>query len=76
MIEISDEKYRIECTFYEALLYVQFLEIDGKNGWRLPTQDEYLNIHSIGSYCWYSSDIDDPELFKDHLFWCIPVRDI
>jgi hypothetical protein len=35
MIEISDEKYWIKCTKDEAILYLQFLEIDGKKGWRL-----------------------------------------
>jgi hypothetical protein len=35
MIELSDKKYWKQLKYYDALLYCQVLEIDGKNDWRM-----------------------------------------
>ena len=40
-IEIAPRnKWIIDSSFDEAMMYCLFLEIDGKKGWRLPTDEE------------------------------------
>jgi hypothetical protein len=34
-------------NWYDGLLYLSFLEIDRKNDWRLPTEDESPNIAGL-----------------------------
>ena len=46
-IEISDIKYWKPLNYDDAILYCSLLEIDGKNDWRLFTNDEYITHASI-----------------------------
>lgn len=38
--EVAPIEYRVRLTHDEAIMYCFSLNIDGKVGWRLPTQDE------------------------------------
>lgn len=44
MLELSPVEYHKPMSWHDALLYCQFLEIDGKTGWRLPT---YLELSTM-----------------------------
>jgi formylglycine-generating enzyme required for sulfatase activity len=84
-IEIAPKEYRIyDVSYNEAILYCFQLNIDGKIGWRLPTEEERKGIEG---YCgWYLDDSlkfwreDDSSqndaVLKSRNFWCVPVRDI
>ena len=76
MIEIAPEEYWKELTLPESIVYCFSLSIDGKIGWRLPTETEYVDrICSIGYTGWDQSDADDVYDTSDTLT-CIPVRDL
>ncbi len=60
-IEIAPKETEIKADWYNAVIYCQFLEIDGKNDWRLPTKEELDYIyHSkndcVGSLYWSSTE--------------------
>jgi hypothetical protein len=47
-IEISPKAYeKSSLNFYDAKLYCELLEIDGKNDWRLPTLEELNYIFAF-----------------------------
>lgn len=74
-IEIAPKEYHIECSLPEAILYCFTLNIDGKIGWRLPTDEEYNNRHNfelLGR--WQQGDIGNPH-FKYRTYPVAPVRD-
>jgi hypothetical protein len=75
-IQFSEEKYWKQLNWYDGLLYLSFLEIDGHNDWRLPTEDESPNIPGIP---WHQEDgLTCPAerlIIKDY-YYVIPVRDI
>ena len=75
-LEIAPREYWIKCTYEEAIIYLEFLEIDGKMDWHLP--ENYKVLESTLTNLDYLKII--PWFFGDHLnwatFWCIPVRDI
>ena len=78
MIEISDKKYWIKGTYDDAIMYCQFLEIDGKKDYRLFNNDmERMNSgNTFGRAIWY---FEDPTLSGINLkekYLCVPVRDI
>ena len=76
MIEISDKKFWLKkCTYQEMELYLKFLEIDGKKGWRIfrdRKEHELTKIFSF-NYIWYQVSDRDNEPEKRI---CIPVRDL
>jgi hypothetical protein len=77
-IEIASREYHIHQVLYtEALYYCFSLNINGKTGWRLPTNKElFQNIYS-GEYDQYGLVIWavlDSECVDVAI--CIPVRDI
>ena len=82
MIEISDKKYWIMCNFHEAVLYVQFLEIDGKKDYRLFKKSgeyyKHVNSHNLPLiYPWhFNCHSWDPNRKLNEIFMCIPVRDL
>ena len=65
--EVSDKNF----TYDEAVIYCFFLQIDGKKGWRLPTEREYNSYNNI--WGWYQDDERNKNL---HHFRITPVRDI
>ena len=76
MIEIAPEKYWINCTYDDAIIYCQFLEINGKKGFRNISM--YMELSFTGhSYwdCWYSDGHYTNDISKSGTKICIPVRD-
>jgi hypothetical protein len=82
MIELAPEEYWIECTFQEIKLYLFVLTIDGKQDWRLPTEEEqedwFVSIPNIKAERWTITDTLDEEWYTrvGSKFLLIPVRDI
>lgn len=70
-IEVAPAEYRIKCSYDEAVLYCFQLEIDGKTGWRLPTEEEYYSYDVIPN-SWY---LNDPS-HRRSIYRVSPVRDI
>ena len=68
-IEISPTTDK-EFTYDEAVMYCFFLIVDGKKGWRLPTQDEYNSSPNI--WGWHQ---DDHRVLTFDLYKVTPVRD-
>ena len=64
--EVSDKNF----TYEEAVMYCFFLEIDGKKGWRLPTEREYNSYNNI--WGWYQ---DDERQHILTIYRITPVRD-
>ena len=61
-------------TYEEALLYCQFLEYDGHRDWRMPTEEEWINLDHIELMSWWFDDIN---IKNDDIFLSVvPVRDI
>ena len=80
-IEISDEKYWKEMTYYDGLLYLSLLSIDGKNDWRMIKYDEEDLVDKSKmpktETCWLYEDGEKFEnLLNTHCFWIIPVREV
>jgi hypothetical protein len=67
--EVSDKNF----TYEEAIMYCFFLEIDGKKGWRLPTEQEYNSYNNV--WGWYQDDQRYKPGDLQH-FRITPVRDI
>jgi hypothetical protein len=88
MIELSDKKYWKKLKYYDALLYCQVLEIDGKNDWRMiknwKESAEVVGMlgHAEKQYnflIWQENDVDDStpaEYYDRQELTVIPVRDI
>ena len=78
MIETAPEEYWKQLSYTDAVLYCFSLNIDGKIGWRLPTQAEIRTI--VGSSkswrYWYTADYDTANNITDFEFTIIPVRDL
>lgn len=60
-IEIAPIEFQKELNWYDARLYCFSLTIDGKTGWRLPTNKEQeflksLTIESADEWYWTSDD--------------------
>jgi hypothetical protein len=82
MIELAPEEYWVECTFQEIKLYLFVLTINGKQDWRLPTEEEqenwFANIPNINAERWTIEDMLDGEWYYQvgSKFLLIPVRDL
>lgn len=79
MIEMAPEEYYQDLNFNDATLYCFSLNIDSKQGWRLPTYAEMLEIHRIYGYysnilpCWHQTS---PWLLLDIEIQTVPVRTV
>jgi hypothetical protein len=72
-IEIAPEEYhKEEITYSEALVYCFSLNIDGKIGWRLPTDQEY--VFELPDR--YNVLFQNCNYFDRNTATCIPVRDV
>jgi hypothetical protein len=72
MIEIAPTEYWKRITMEEAKLYCFSLNIDGKIGWRLPTEREYYNEYNIPMLCWNQDSNVRPGMIRG----TVPVRDL
>jgi hypothetical protein len=87
MIELAPPEYMQYMTLMNAMLYCQFLDIDDKRDWRLPSAQEMsrckgIHIQKIDYVMWFE---DDVKLFEIYLRsgiqtsvanYVIPVRTI
>lgn len=70
MIEVAPESDRV-MSYNEALLYCQFLDYDGHQDWRMPTEDELSGDAS--NWGWYLGDVDAEFIAN---ITVTPVRDV
>jgi hypothetical protein len=63
MIEVAPLSTEIRANWHNAVLYCEFLNIDGKKDWRLPTLEELIELDGDldGKWCWSGTE-DDSEL--------------
>jgi translation initiation factor 2B subunit (eIF-2B alpha/beta/delta family) len=88
-IEISPRQYWKRLNYYDALLYLSILNIDGKEGWRLPNNFDVkeplydiIEQEHIDGIIWYDGMFKD--MVEPYVAWekitfsyvVIPVRDI
>lgn len=67
MIEVAPISYQKRMSWYDAVMYCNFLDIDGKCDWRLPDITEAGNIehilidnsYALGAYIWSSTPPED-----------------
>jgi hypothetical protein len=77
--ETAPIQNQIQCRSYdEAKMYLMFLEIDGKRGWRMPTRYERTKYFRVGQHVnepvWDLLD-EDTVLLNNKTRRLIPVRD-
>lgn len=74
-IELSPEKYWTKLNWYDTMLYLSMLEIDGKNDWILPTE-QYAKSKNLSILTWFDNDNlkFEEEFLQSKLFYAIPVR--
>lgn len=72
--EVAPSEYQIRLSRSDAILYCFSLNIDGKTGWRLPTDDE---TQKAGMHYRYFVVHTSDGLFHDYTTpWVVPVRDV
>lgn len=73
--EVAPREYQVKLSRSDAILYCFSLNIDGKTGWRLPTNDE---IEKAGMHHrYFSIHWSDQKFFDDRYTpWVVPVRDV
>jgi len=75
MIEIAPKEYWQIMNWYDGLLYLSLLEIDGHTDWRYPTSYESPEKSKIA---WYQEDVNcsDDILTTKNEYYVIPVREV
>ncbi len=80
-IEIAPKEYWKRLNYYDALLYLSLLNIDGNEGWKLPSDNHKQD--GWPTFMWTVEDGDgEGEGYKNATillnmqWWAIPVRDI
>ena len=80
MIEISDKKYWIKCTFEDAKSYCFWLDIDGKKGWNLiPSNRMYIELSKqfpLPTGAWVLEDEFAAISSEPNQYLAVPVREI
>lgn len=78
MIETAPKEHWKQLSYSDAVMYCFSLNIDGKIGWRLPTQAEIRTIVRAATSWryWYTADYDPANNITDFEFTIIPVRDL
>lgn len=61
--EFAPKETEIQANWYDAIAYCHSLRIDGKSGWRLPTNNELNEIYDSKNdfeddWYWSSTEID------------------
>lgn len=72
MIEVAPKEYWKQLTMQDAKLYCFTLNINGKIGWRLPTEREYFNNFGIPMICWNQRYNTGSDIIRE----TVPVRDV
>ena len=75
-MEMAPKEYWVKCTFPEIKMYLFCLNIDGKMGWRLPTDAEPIWLKNVAGCWWTIEDIDDGWPKHNPSYLLIPVRDL
>ena len=79
-IEISPRQYWKNMNYYDGLLYLSVLSIDGKNDWRMfKNNQELATVMYTDMELWYSDDELDVETvwnLEYDKFLILPVRDV
>ena len=67
MIEIAEYQYFKQIDWFNAKIYCQFLTIDNKSNWRLPTLEEayYMPIPTA-EYCWTDTEFNIRDYRANH----------
>lgn len=79
-IEISEEKYWKLLNYYDGMLYLSLLTIDGKNDWRMFKYwlEGVKYDEKVWGIMWYGEDVkmssEDDLINKQYLV--VPVRDV
>ena len=79
-IEMSPRQYWKNMNYYDGLLYLSVLSIDGKNDWRMfKNNQELATVMYTDMELWYSDDELDVETvwnLEYDKFLILPVRDV
>lgn len=73
-IEFAPKEYWKQMSQDEAILYCFSLTINGKIGWRLPSEKEWCRYPKLKA-AWDQTDVINP-LLKNARYDCRPVRDL
>lgn len=76
MIEIAPTEYWEQIPINQSKLYCFSLTIDGKVGWRLPTQQEYNHYAAIQPTALFQEQLEGLGPDNHFLKLVIPVRDL
>ena len=83
-IEVSDRQYWKRMNYYDGILYVSMLSIDGVEDWRMiDSIGEKHRLWDMGydfgecNVTWYyEENREGVEYLNNKKYWVIPVRDI
>lgn len=79
-IEMSPREYWKNMNYYDGLLYLSVLSIDGKNDWRMfKNNQELATVMYTDMELWYSDDELDVETvwnLEYDKFLILPIRDV
>ena len=79
-IEMSPRQYWKNMNYYDGLLYLSVLSIDGKNDWRMfKNNQELATVMYTDMELWYSDDELDVETvwnLEYDKFLILPVRNV
>jgi hypothetical protein len=79
-IEMSPREYWKNMNYYDGLLYLSVLSIDGKNDWRMfKNNQELATVMYTDMELWYSDDELDVETvwnLEYDKFLILPVRNV
>lgn len=79
-IQMSPRQYWKNMNYYDGLLYLSVLSIDGKNDWRMfKNNQELATVMYTDMELWYSDDSLDVETvwnLEYDKFLILPVRDV
>lgn len=79
-IEMSPKEYWKNMNYYDGLLYLSVLSIDGKNDWRMfKNNQELATVMYTDMELWYSDDELDVETvwnLEYDKFLVLPIRDV
>ena len=79
-IEMSPRQYWKNMNYYDGLLYLSILSIDGKNDWRMfKNNQELATVMYTDMELWYSDDeldFDTVWNLEYDKFLILPIREV